>query len=87
MSSKVVNQALFFLANEDLLPSADVVLAEWGSSPRIVAKTPSPMKGKYIINSLSDALPDHTSSDKMGTWKDLYKFKKMNNNIDHYNFF
>jgi hypothetical protein len=44
---------------------AEVALPECGSSPRREAKTPRPMKGKYIINSLSDALPDPISSDNI----------------------
>lgn len=47
---------------------AEVVLPECGSSPRRKAKTPRPMKGKYIINSLSDALPDPISSDNIVAW-------------------
>jgi len=68
---------------------AEVALPECGSSPRREAKTPRPMKGKYIINSLSDALPDPISSDNIEAWNlhKCTKFKKKEiNNLKLINF-
>lgn len=68
LSFWVVSQTLFFLPNRGLLPIVEVVLPERGIRPRRIAKTPKPKKGKYIINSLSDALWDPISSDNIVTW-------------------
>lgn len=58
VSQSVVSQAFFFLPNVGLLPILELVVLDGGSSPRSTAKTPNPRKGKYIYNSLSEALPD-----------------------------
>lgn len=58
-------QARFFLAIADLLPIAEVFLEECDSNPLRVAKTPKTMKGKYIANSLSDALLESIISDNI----------------------
>lgn len=67
-ASSVVRQAFFFLPNVGLLPILEVVVLDCGSSPRNMAKTPNPKKGEYTYNSLSEALPDWTSSDSIVTW-------------------
>lgn len=60
------SQALFLLLNEAPLPTVDEVFEPCcGRSPRSVAKMPNPMKGKYIISSLYDALPDPINSDNI----------------------
>lgn len=68
VSQSVVSQAFFFLPNVGFLPILELVVLDGGSSPRSMAKTPNPRKGKYKYNSLSEALPDWTSSDNIVTW-------------------
>lgn len=62
-----VSQTLFFLPVVSFLLLVEVVLLEKGSSPRRMAKTAKPKNGKYIINNLSDAFLEPTSSANMGT--------------------
>jgi hypothetical protein len=50
-----------------LLPKAEADLEEVASNPLRVAKIPKHMKGKYIVNSLSDAFLDPIISDSTTT--------------------
>jgi len=50
------------------LPKAEADLEEVASNPLRVAKIPKHMKGKYIVNSLSDAFLDPIISDSTATY-------------------
>lgn len=78
-------QAFFLVAIDGPAPwpVAVALLQQRGSSPRSVAKTPKPKKGRYIFNSMPDALCDPINSAAIAAWKKKGKYMKQSKAYFH----